>query len=133
MSDNSTNVDAPLRTYKMMTWNIEGLKRNLFCLSELTKTYTPDMILLSEPQIFHCDIQLNMACFIGEYLFYSNSEDQFDHDLPLIRPRAFGGTMAMWKIELDPYVTILRPPSASILPLLFKPPGQPTSIHINKP
>ena len=130
MSDNSTNVDAPSHTYKVMTWNIEGLKRNVFCLSELTKTYAPDMIFLSEPQIFQCDTQQHTACFKGEYLFFSNSEDQFDHDLPLIRPRAFGGTMAMWSIELDPYVTIHPPPSASILPLLFDPPGQPASIHI---
>ena len=115
----------------MMTWNIEGLKRNIFSLKELTLAYSPDVILLSEPQIFLCDIAKIMLCFQGEYMFHLNSQDKFDPELALLSSRTYGGTMAMWKIEFDPFISVHPPPSASILPLLFRPCGYPASVHIN--
>ena len=107
----------------MMTWNIEGLKRNVFCLEEHIRIYSPHFILLSEPQIFLCDINLTMQCLKGEYSFYLNSEDRFNPSLPLLSSRAFGGTMALWKNELDPFITVYSTPSSSILPLIFQPVG----------
>ena len=102
----------------MLTWNIEGLKRNIYELKELTRIYSPSLILLSEHQLFQCDAEQNMSYFKGEYMFYINSEDQFDPDLPLTSSRAHGGTMAMWKIEWDPFISVHPPPSSSILPLV---------------
>ena len=42
----------------------------------------------------------------------------------------FGGTMAMWKIEYDPFIHIVPVKPSSFLPLVFDPPGLPISIHI---
>ena len=93
-----------------MTWNIEGLKRNIFNLKELLSRETPDFIFLSESQIFSSDVVKAMIFLQGEYSFHSNSEDCFDHDLPLIKMRASGGTLTLWRHDLNPFVTVhLRP------------------------
>ena len=71
-----------------------------------------------------------MSQFYGEYCSVLGSDDLFDPDLPLSRKNPHGGTMIMWRRSLDPYVKPLPPPSSSILPLLFSPPGLTPSIHI---
>ena len=115
----------------MMTWNIEGIKGNIFNLIQLIQIYSPDIILLSEPQIYRCDIDQCLSALRGEFSYYLNSEDSFDEDLPLEKSRASGGTLALWRNELDPFITPFSPPSASILPLIFTPQDSSTSIHIN--
>ena len=59
-----------------------------------------------------------------------NSQDLYDPDLPLRTARSFGGTMIMWKIDLDPYVTIHPVSCTSFLPLIFNHPDHPVTIHI---
>ena len=72
-----------------------------------------------------------MSLFRGEYSWSLHSDDLLDTELPLLKYRAKGGTMAMWKKQLDPFVTICtRGLSASFLPLVFAVPGLVTSIHI---
>ena len=66
----------------------------------------------------------------GEYCYYLNSADKLDGDLPLTKTKAWGGTMALWKLCYNPFVTIHPPPSTSILPLLFNPPQCSLSIHV---
>jgi hypothetical protein len=39
--------------------------------------------------------------------------------------------MTMWKLRHDPYILIHPVPSSSILPVIFSPPGTPTSIHVS--
>ena len=39
-----------------MTWNIESLKNNVFLLKEIIEREKVDLAFLSEPQVFHADI-----------------------------------------------------------------------------
>ena len=72
-----------------------------------------------------------MSLFRGEYSCTLHSEDLLDAELPMIKNRAKGGTMAMWKKHLDQYVSVCtRGLSSSFLPLVFSAPGLVTSIHI---
>ena len=114
-----------------MTWNVEGLRRNVFNLKHFTDIHDPDIIFLSEPQIFTHDVDLVMSYLQGEYCFTLNSADKYDLDLPLTSNRAHGGTMTLWKVCHDPYVTTCSLSSPSFLPILFHPPGSPLSIHIS--
>ena len=68
--------------------------------------------------------------FRGEYSSCLSSDDVFNMDVPLMTKRAKGGTMIMWKNELDAFITPLQSPSSSFLPVLFTPPESPKSIHI---
>ena len=113
-----------------MTWNIEGFSRNLFNLKHFITMHSPDIILLSEPQIFNVDIDSQMRYLSGEYSFSLNSADKYDPELPLLKSRAHGGTMVLWKIDLDPFITVHPVTSTSFLPIIFQPPGSPCSIHI---
>ena len=85
---------------------------------------------MSEPQIFQCDLPNVVNYFSGQYFLSLNSSDCFDPELPLVRSSATGGTLAMWKRELDPYVTVLKCPSPGILPIIFTHPEFVTSVHI---
>ena len=78
-----------------MTWNVEGLRRNVFNLKYFTDIHSPDIIFLSEPQIFAHDVDLVMSYLQGEYCFTLNSADKYDLDLPLTSNRAHGGTMTV--------------------------------------
>ena len=44
--------------------------------------------------------------------------------------KAFGGTMAMWRKEYDPFVKVHQSPTSSILPLVFDHPDHRSSIHL---
>ena len=110
-----------------LTWNIELFTRNLFSLHKLITQYNPDLIFLAEPQLY---LLPSMTHFRGEYSSSLNSEDLYDMDLPLRNPKAKGGTMVMWKIALDPYVTIHRTDCSSFLPIVVSLPNSPPAIHI---
>ena len=125
------NSDAPRVSFRVMTWNIEGFKRNVFNLRELIKIETPAIVFLSETQIFSSDIGRLMTYFQGEYSFYGNTDDCFDLDLPLVKSCASGGTITMWRKDLDPFITVYPPPSPAILPIIFHPQGCSLSIHVN--
>ena len=114
-----------------MTWNIEGFRRNTLNLTHYVNTYSPDFIFLSEPQIFSCDVANAMSFLRGEYVYSLNSSDKYEHDLPLLSSKAYGGTMVLWRRQLDPYVTVYpNIPSTSFLPIIFQPPDHTTTIHI---
>ena len=49
---------------------------------------------------------------------------------PLETLRDKGGTMALWKSSLYPYIMVLPSTSPDIIPLLLDIPGQSLSIHI---
>ena len=89
-----------------------------------------DLIFICEPQIYQCDVDLNMNHLQGEYCHALNSTDKYDPDLPLVKPKAHGGTMVLWKIQHDPYISVHPVSSAAILPVIFNPTNSPTSIHI---
>ena len=73
--------------------------------------------------LFQCDLSLEMNLFKGEYCSSLSSDDLLDPELPLLKMRAKGGTMALWKKIIDPYVTIVPSSTSSILSLVFSPPG----------
>ena len=72
-----------------------------------------------------------MAHLRGEYCFALNSADLLDPELPLVKAKAHGGTMVMWKHCHDPYIKVCKSSSTSALPFIFSPPGNPPSIHVS--
>ena len=80
--------------------------------------------------MFQADIASNFSAFQGEFTFHLNSEDSYCPDLALINSKAAGGTMAMWRKDLDPYVKILPSTSPAVLPLLLTIPGTAPTAHI---
>ena len=113
-----------------LSWNIEGLKRNHLSLKIFCDKYKPDLLFLSEPQFFQCDISLPTRPFLGDFCVLLNSEETNNPELALDCSRAHGGTMVMWKTELDPHVHPLPTPSPAFLPILLTVPGYLPSIHI---
>ena len=119
-----------MTSYSSISWNAEGFSRSKFFLHSLKDSFDPDFLFLSEPHMFQCDLATEMTLFQPFYRSYLNSDDLFDLELPLTKRKAVGGTMALWKVKYDQFVTVQPCPSPSILPLLFSPPGMVSSIHI---
>ena len=65
-----------------------------------------------------------------EYCYNLNSEDLRDPELPYIKSRASGGTLALWRKQLDPFVSIYSVESSAFLPLILTLPGAKVSVHI---
>ena len=80
--------------------------------------------------IFQSDLPLVMQYFAGEYSATLNSEDLNHPDLVLTTARAKGGTMVMWKKDLDPYITAHIQDSSSFLPIVVDIPGWKTMVHV---
>ena len=116
---------------KSITWNCEGLSRNKFNLKQIVDLEKPSFIFLSESWTHLPDSLLATDTLNTDFCFYLNSEDRHDELLSLHNSRAHGGTMTLWRKELDPYVTILEPTSSRILVLVLDVPGFQVSIHIN--
>ena len=91
----------------------------------------PTFIFLSEPWVHLADTPLATDQLESSYNFYLNSEDRHDDLLSLQKTRAHGGTMTLWKKELDPYITIIEPSSSRVLAMVLDKPGHQISIHIN--
>ena len=113
-----------------LTWNIEGLSRNVYNLLKIVQDEDPSLICLSEPWLHLPDAEISLENFLPKYKYFLNSEDRHDKLLSLVRCRAHGGTLVLWKKELDPYVTILDPVSSRILALVLDQPGYQISVHI---
>ena len=128
MPDNLSQ--GQISKFVALSWNIEGLKRNIFSLQHFLACYKPCLTFLSEPLIFSCDISDVMKSALPNYKFHLNSDDLYDPALPLEKTRAKGGTLLLWPSHLDPFITILPAPSASILPCRVSLPGLITSYHI---
>ena len=80
--------------------------------------------------MFKCDADRNMSFLQGRYTYYLNSDDAFDPSLPLKSQKAWGGTMALWKLDLDPCITVHPPPSSAILPIIIQAPQYVTTLHV---
>ena len=65
----------------------------------------------------------------GHYLCSLNFSDKHDPELPLRKSKSFGGTMVLWRRELDPFIVVEDKPSASFLPVIFQPYDSSPSIH----
>ena len=113
-----------------MTWNIEGIKPQQYFLSEALLSQLPDLVFLSEPQAFQSDMGSAMKTVCHEYCHWLNSEYLYDQDLPLVKTKAKGGMLAMWRKWLDPHISVHPVQSPAFLPLILQLPGAQTSAHI---
>ena len=80
--------------------------------------------------MFQCDLALAIQLFLGEYCSSLNSKDLYDDDLALTSYRSHGGTMILWKKELDPHIKVHKVTSSSFLPIIFDPPNLPPTVHV---
>ena len=126
-----SNTYDNVSTFLAITWNIEGISRNVHNLKYLSANHIVDFIFLSEPQIYQNDIEKVMEYLRGEYSYALNSMDKQDPELPLVKSKAIGGSMILWNHRLDPYVTVHPVNTSSFLPIIFSPPDSPVSIHVS--
>ena len=91
----------------------------------------PSVIFLSEPWLHLPDAPSVLQPLQSSHNYFLNSEDRHDQLLSLKRSQAHGGTLTLWKKDLDPYITILEPTTSRILVLILDKPGFQVSIHIN--
>ena len=115
---------------KVLTWNIEGFSRNLFNLLQILQDDDPSLMFIAEPWLHLPDAPLTLKEYSHQYSYFLNSEDRHDCLLSLTKSRAHGGTLAIWKRDLDAYITVLEPSSSRILALVLEKPGFQTNIHI---
>ena len=47
-----------------------------------------------------------------------------------MKNKANGGTMILWKMKWDPFVTLLPRVTSSFIAILFMPPGSQPTVHI---
>ena len=93
-------------------------------------THLPDLVFLSEPQVYQTDINQYTTGIQHEYCYSLNSDDLMDPDLPLVKSRATGGTLAMWRKWLDPHISVYPTQSSAFLPLVLQLPSSRVSVHI---
>ena len=67
----------------------------------------------------------------NNYSAYLSSDDLFDPEIIFRKQRATGGSMVMVNKSIDPFVTLIPPPSSAITPILMQIPGLQTSVHIS--
>ena len=115
--------------FKCISFNIEGLNRNIHNIKYFIDLILPSFIFLTEPQVFDCDVASIFEPMKGTHRFHLNSEDSFDNSLALESSKAKGGTMLIWSLSIDPYVTIMPTCTPAILPCMLKLPGLVTSYH----
>ena len=99
-------------------------------LKDCLYQYTPSLAFISESQTFQSDISGLMQHIQGEYCFFLNSEDYHDPEIALVKNTTPGGTLLLWKKNLDPYVSIHPVQTSSFSPLVLKIPGCQTTVHI---
>ena len=113
----------------VISWNIESLGKHFFILKQFVNQFSANLIFLSEPQIYQCDVSQLMAPFAGNFSYHLNSEDQHDAELPLTHPKAKGGTLVIWRNSLSAHIQVLPTTSPSFVSVLISPPGMLPSIH----
>ena len=124
------SFDAFNGELKCVTWNIEGFSRSKFKLLNMLNCFQPDLVFLSEPKLYQCDLMTEMNLFTHQYQAALCSDDLFDPELPITKCQALDGTMILWKHEHHQYVKVLPRTSSAFLAVLFSPPGLQISIHI---
>ena len=124
----ATSAKASLTS---LTWNIEGIRRNCFVLAEILNTRGPSIAFLSEIQAYQSDLHNVLDYVQQKYCFAATSDDLLDPDLPLLKSKAKGGAMILWRQWLDPYVKVIPPTSSSFLAIVLRIPGSQISVHVS--
>ena len=76
-------------------------------LAEILNNDSPSLLFLSEPQVYQCDLTSILSQIEPDYCYSLNSEDVYEPDLPMVKSKAKGGTMILWRKWLDPFVRII--------------------------
>ena len=119
------------KTLTSLTWNCENIKNNVFCLKDVLYSKFPaDLVFLSEPNIFQHDLKVTLSQVNSKYCSFLNSDDLHDSELAMTTSRTVGGTMVLWSIYLDPYVTIHPPTTSSYTAMILQLPGHQVTIHV---
>ena len=92
--------------------------------------FKPSLIFLSEPLLFKSDLKTLEEYINDKYSWSLNSEDSHNPDLSLTSSKTKGGTLVMWRNDLDQYLSVLPTPSPALLPVLLDIPGYVPMIHI---
>ena len=100
-------------------------------LAEILTDKWPSLVFLSEIQTYQCDVRNTLQYIQHEYCFAASSEDVLDMELPLLRSKAKGGSMILWRKWLDPYVKVIPPTSSSYIVIILKIPGYITTVHVS--
>ena len=133
MIDNSVpNTEAfTAQDLTALTWNIESAKNNIFLLKEVLEQEQPSPVFLSEPQVFQSDISHLMDYIRGDYCYFLNSEDIHNPELPIVTSHANGGTLCLWRRNLDAFITVKQASTSAFTPIILALPNHQTSIHIH--
>ena len=99
-------------------------------LKDCLHQYRPSLGFISESQTFQSDIGGLMQHIQGEYCFFLNSEDYHDPETALMKNTTSGGTLLLWRKDLDPYISIHPVQTSSFSPLVLKMPGYQITAHI---
>ena len=93
----------------MLTYNIEGYKRNKFYLTSLIKQFNPLYLFIQEHWLPYSEVDSQLHHDFSDYRFLSTSSDMFTpvEDLMLTPGTAWQGTTIGWLSEIDKYVTKL--------------------------
>ena len=126
----ATSAKASTQEVSALTWNIESIRKNWLVLAEILNAEKPSLVFLNEIQIYQCDIHDVMQYIEHDYCFAISSDDVYDPDLPLYKSKAKGGTMVLWRKELDPHVKVIPAVSSSYLPIVLALPGSQISVHV---
>ena len=129
-SNMSLSATLPVM-FKAITWNIEGAKQNQFSLKYFMDRESPDFIFLNECLLFQYEVSEATNLLQGEYCHALCSEDILDPELPFVKNKSNGGTMILWKNNLDNFVTVLTTETPSFQAILFHHPDLEPSLHIS--
>ena len=93
----------------MLTYNIEGYKRNKFYLSSLIKQFNPLYLFIQEHWLPFSEVDSQLHHDFSNYRFLSTASDMFTpaEDLMLTPGTAWQGTTIGWSSDIDKYVTKL--------------------------
>ena len=115
---------------KHLSWNVEELKRNFYNLRHFCDQFKPNLLFLSEAQIFHCDLPLVSPYFNGLYSIHLNSDETDQEGLAMVSNKSHGGTVIMISKNLEPYAQMLPSSSSSFTAVLVHVPNFEKSVHI---
>ena len=126
----ATSAKASYQKLTALTWNIEGVKRNMFMLAEILNSRSCSLVFLSEPQAYQCDLNHITQYIAHKYCYMLNYEDNYEPELPLHQSKAKGGTMVLWQKWLDPYVKVVAVTTTAFLPIVLSIPGSQPTVHV---
>ena len=102
----------------------------MFVLRDILFSRYPELVFLSESQVYQSEVDSLLKYVEGTYYFSLNSEDKYDPTLPLCKNYSHGGTLLLWRHDLDPYVKIHPVTTPAFTPLILNLPNTIPTIHI---